>query len=103
MSFGKVHAELDWCCRTSPAVISQAAANATDNNVHCMPGQLGSRVCFFPCARYNYWEECFTSFNTPLAFTDPSSFVLHNVKVMQFVVSCLRLSWRHSSASYAAL
>lgn len=74
-------------CRVSEKVIAQAAANATDNNVHCMPGRLDSRVCFFPCARYNYWEECYTSFNTPLLFNDPSSFQLHNVKVMQFVVS----------------
>lgn len=78
--------------RTSEKVIAQAAANATDNNIHCMPGRLDSRVCFFPCARYNYWEECYTSFNTPLLFNDPGSFQLHNVKVMQFVVSSNSLS-----------
>ena len=65
--------------------IYEIAASATRDNVHCRAVKGTNNICFFPCSRYNYWEECMLGPGVGLP-QDPAAYRQHGVKVLQFVV-----------------
>ena len=54
---------------------------------YCHKVQDGKHnVCFFPCLKYNYWEDCMDIIGPQLP-QDAKTYRENQVKVIQFVVS----------------
>lgn len=76
-------------CRDMDTHIFRIADAATKYNEVCRTVRGRFRICFFPCIRYNFWEECLQRIPEQGELAppqDPAVYRMNGVKVLQFVV-----------------